>query len=96
MDARVIITAAGDTVAVPCLVLADTSEEAIEMAQRKMRSIIESVVKESKPDPECDEQAIRDALRHGYWWADLGSEEFTVMIQKPEQIERLDNQSVAT
>jgi len=96
MHARVVITEAGDTVAVPYLVLADTSEEVVEQAKRKMQSIIESVAKESKPDPECDDQAIRDALRHGYWWADLGSEEFTVMIQEPEHIERLDNQSVAT
>ena len=94
MDARVIITEAGDTVAVPYLVLADTSEEAVEMAKCKMRSIIESVANESKPDPECDEQAILDALQHGYWWADLGSEEFTVMIQEPEHIERLDKQAV--
>ena len=95
MNARVIITEAGDTVAVPCLVLAGTSEEAVEMAKRKMRSIIESVAKESQPDPDCDERAILDALRHGYWWADLGSEEFTVMIQEPEHIDRLDKQTVA-
>ena len=94
MHARLIITEAGDTVAVPHLVLANTNEHAMELAQRKMRSIIESVVKESRPSLDCGEQAILNALQHGYWWADLGSEEFTVMIQEPEQTERRDKQTV--
>ena len=94
MHARVVITEAGATVDVPYLVLADTSEHATELAQRKMRSIIESVVKESQRRFDLGEQTIRKALQHGYWWADLGSEEFTVMIQEPEQIERPGSQIV--
>ena len=95
MHARLIITEAGATVDVPYLVLADTSEHATGLAQRNMRSIIESAVKDSQPSLDCDEQEILNALQHGYWWADLGSEEFTVMIQEPEHVERIDKQKVA-
>ena len=87
MHARVIITEAGETVSVPYLVLAKTKNEADERARHQMRSIIESIVRDSPDRVDCDEQDILSALKHGYWWADLGSEEFTVMIQEPERIE---------
>ena len=89
MHARVIITESGNTVSVPYLVLAKSKQHAVQKANRRMRSIIESVVIEAEQPLELDQQDIAMALDQGYWWAELDGSIFTVMIQNPQTIDSI-------
>jgi len=83
---RVIITEAGACVSVTHLIQGYTEDAVIQRAHALLRATINSVVYDNpKATPSPDE--IQAAQRHGTWWADLGSETFTVMIAEPEQID---------
>lgn len=92
MHTRVIVTESGAAVAVQC-VLFDSDKARVEArAREQMRQIIEQVLQDN-PDAPCD---IDEALGHGYWWADLGSEEFSVLVLEPEKATQLPPSVAAT
>ena len=85
MHVRTIITEAGSCVTVTHVILGESPSQVVSEARAQMRAIITSVLKE-QGEPELCADDLASALEHAYWWAELGSEDFTVMIAQPEQI----------
>ncbi len=85
MHVRTIITEAGDVATVTHVMIGKSQSKVTSEAQAQMRAIITSVLKE-QGEPGLSAEDLASALEHGYWWAELGSEDFTVMIVQPEQI----------
>jgi hypothetical protein len=81
--ARVILTECGASVDVSHLVLSDSKTMADQRAASIVRDILEQVQRKN-PRVELDPSTMDEAVRRGYWWADLGGEEFTVMIAQPQ------------
>ena len=93
MHARTVVTESGESVSVAFLILGDREQTVIERAAERLKQIIDEVVKEH-PSVKPAEHEYAVAMEHGYWWADLGSDVFTVKIAEPESVERVDSDEV--
>lgn len=82
---RVIVTETGSGVTVERVIQGESKKNVERRTRQQLQSIIEQVLRDS-PQAYCDD--IAEALRHGYWWTDLGSEEFTVMVLEPQHVDR--------
>ncbi len=86
---RVIVTESGECVDV-MRIFHGTSEAVVQRrARRELRRIIADVARDHpRVEPLPDEMV--SALEHGCWWAELGSETFSVLVLNPEAFEFLD------
>ena len=89
LHTRVIVTESGECVDV-MHIFHGTSEAVVQRrARRELRRIIEDVARDHpRVEPLPDEMA--SALEHGCWWAELGSETFSVLVLNPEAVEFAD------
>ena len=84
---RVIVTETGAGVEVARVIHGPRKKSVEQRTREQLRGIIERVLDEN-PRTSCVDMA--EALHRGYWWTDLGSEEFTVIVLEPEQVEQLE------
>jgi len=87
MHVRVIVTETGANVEVERVIHGRNLHAVEQRAREEIRQIIEQVCRDN-PHALCED--MTEAVHRGYWWADLGSEEFTVMVMEPLQIEQVD------
>ncbi|MCC6681650.1 MAG: hypothetical protein IT445_12175 [Phycisphaeraceae bacterium] len=87
MHIRVIVTETGGAVEVERVISGPGPRKAavVQHTREQLRQIIRQVLKDH-PDATCD---IDEAVRRGYWWVDLGNEQFTVMVLEPQHIEQV-------
>ena len=84
---RAIVTETGAGVEIARLIHG-TSKQSVEIRTRyQLRHIIEQVVRDN-PRATCDD--MDDALRRGYWSTDLGSEEFSVFVLEPVEVDQVE------
>ncbi|MEX0776321.1 MAG: hypothetical protein WD042_11505 [Phycisphaeraceae bacterium] len=85
---KLIITETGAAVEVVCVVYGRRRQGVEERTRKQLRQIIQQVLYDHpRATVDCD---MAEALRRGYWSADLGCEEFTVRVLEPEQTEAID------
>jgi len=83
---RVIVTETGASIEIERVIHGQSEQSVEQRTREQLRQIIECVTHDN-PKASCDNLA--EALRHGYWWTDLGSEEFTVKVLAPQRIEQV-------
>ncbi|MEM1354991.1 MAG: hypothetical protein AAGH88_08920 [Planctomycetota bacterium] len=89
LHTRVIVTESGECVDVTRIFHGASEAVVRRRARRELRRIIEDVARDHpRAEPLPDEMA--SALEHGCWWAELGSETFSVLLLTPEAVEFAD------
>lgn len=84
--AKIVLTESGECVTATHLVLGQDKKEVAKKATERLRQHIDEVAREH-PQAAPTADAYQSALKQGYWWTDLDSDQFTVMVLEPEQIE---------
>ena len=84
MHARIIVTEAGAAVTATHLVFGQDRRSVVAQAKRQMRTIVERAMTDETGW--IDTPQIRRALKEGGWWTEEGSEPYSVLILRPEQI----------
>ena len=86
-NVRAIVTETGAGVEIARVIHGPNKHSVEERTREQLRQIIEQVVRDN-PRASCDD--MDDALRRGYWSTDLGSEEFSVFVLEPVEVDQVE------
>lgn len=83
--AQIVLTETGAAITATHLIMGASQQDVSKRVAETLKEVIAQAVRDH-PQAEPSDAEIDAAVERGYWWTQLGSEEFTAMVVEPEHI----------